>query len=433
MSYKTVAKFNQKLHENNTLEDILNIYSESNEFTNMKMYNEEKPELELLARKFNMISLKDTIDNISKPIILLKTYLHGNYDFKVSSLFMDTMYLVDNSPRIFRAIAEIAMHKKLVSTSFVAINFMKSIEHRIYPEQTPLWQFTYESFNNKVLRKNKKTGGGSSQGYLKSDICRKIDAKGYQDIKKIMTSPPKDVTLDLNISMSILNDIKGFVKHRPRFKIEVETKPITRTILNITLTLEPIFKWSKRWNGLSEVFWVLVDNKKEIIHQETFSFTPKRLDEADKNFIPKLKEVVLSFAVPFEIESGQEKAKESSRYMISIISDKWVDCRQTEIIELSEITVPQDEDIKTELLDLYPLPVSILKNKEYESVFDKYFKFFNPIQTQIFYSVYHSDENLLVGAPTGSGKTVIAELAILRLFSKNKDGKIIYIAPLKSL
>jgi hypothetical protein len=51
------------------------------------------------------------------------------------------------------------------------------------------------------------------------------------------------------------------------------------------------------------------------------------------------------------------------------------------------------------------------------------FSFFNPIQTQIFHAVYHTDMNILVGAPTGSGKTMIAELAVLRLREKQPRAK----------
>ena len=437
MSYVTINEFYENLREDMFDEDLLILFSKSREFSNMKLYPEEKPELESLARKFKLLSNLNpnkTIDEIPKPIILLYTYLNGNYEFRNSSLFMDTMYLVDNSPRVFRAIAEICIHKRFVRTSFLALNYLKLIEHRIAPGHTPLYQFTYDSVNNKMMYKNKKYDRPSGQGYIRSDICQKIDFKGYTEISDIMTTDPKTVAFDLNIKLDTLNEIKDLIKHIPRFNITVEAKPLTRTILNITLTLEPKFKWSKKWNGLSENFWIIVDNKKEIIHHETFNFTPKKIDEEkNKKYTPKLKEVVISFAVPFDIERGEVRAKLNKVYTITVISDKWVNCSQNTSIELSEIDVPQDEDIKTELLDLYPLPLSALKNKDYESVFNRSFQYFNPIQTQIFYSVYNSDENLLVGAPTGSGKTAIAELAILRLFNKTSEGKIIYIAPLKSL
>ena len=51
---------------------------------------------------------------------------------------------------------------------------------------------------------------------------------------------------------------------------------------------------------------------------------------------------------------------------------------------------------------------------------------------QILHTLYHTDENVLLGAPTGSGKTISAELTILRAFAAHPGQKIIYIAPLKA-
>jgi activating signal cointegrator complex subunit 3 len=41
--------------------------------------------------------------------------------------------------------------------------------------------------------------------------------------------------------------------------------------------------------------------------------------------------------------------------------------------------------------------------------------------------------NVLLGAPTGSGKTISAELAMMRTFRDEPGGKVVYIAPLKAL
>jgi len=51
----------------------------------------------------------------------------------------------------------------------------------------------------------------------------------------------------------------------------------------------------------------------------------------------------------------------------------------------------------------------------------------------VFHTLYHSDTNALVGAPTGSGKTITAELALFRLFNNYPKQKAIYVAPLKAL
>jgi activating signal cointegrator complex subunit 3 len=77
------------------------------------------------------------------------------------------------------------------------------------------------------------------------------------------------------------------------------------------------------------------------------------------------------------------------------------------------------------------LPKSALANPAYEALYK--FSHFNPIQTQIFHCLYHTDGNCLLGAPTGSGKTIAAELAIFRVFNAGERKKIVYIAPLKAL
>ena len=85
----------------------------------------------------------------------------------------------------------------------------------------------------------------------------------------------------------------------------------------------------------------------------------------------------------------------------------------------------------TDLQNLTPLPKSALHNEAYENLYN--FETFNPIQTQLFYILYHTNKSVLLGAPTGSGKTIVAELAILKLKMSEPNKKVVYIAPLKSL
>ncbi|GAA5969973.1 hypothetical protein JCM11641_000215 [Rhodosporidiobolus odoratus] len=63
------------------------------------------------------------------------------------------------------------------------------------------------------------------------------------------------------------------------------------------------------------------------------------------------------------------------------------------------------------------------------------FGVFNAVQSACFDTVYHSDASVVISAPTGAGKTVLFELAILRLFTNCPDGeaKVLYMAPTKSL
>jgi hypothetical protein len=42
-----------------------------------------------------------------------------------------------------------------------------------------------------------------------------------------------------------------------------------------------------------------------------------------------------------------------------------------------------------------------------------------PPHLQAFHTLYHTDENVLLGAPTGSGKTISSELTMLRVFNEH--------------
>lgn len=86
--------------------------------------------------------------------------------------------------------------------------------------------------------------------------------------------------------------------------------------------------------------------------------------------------------------------------------------------------------------------VSIEKVPKYVQPVFTGFKSLNRIQSRIYKAALESDENLLLCAPTGAGKTNVALLCMMREIGKhiNEDGtinadefKIIYIAPMRSL
>ena len=60
---------------------------------------------------------------------------------------------------------------------------------------------------------------------------------------------------------------------------------------------------------------------------------------------------------------------------------------------------------------------------------------FNAIQSKCFEAVYKTNDNLVLSAPTGSGKTAVLEMAVCRLMEnfKTDQYKIVYQAPTKSL
>jgi len=121
------------------------------------------------------------------------------------------------------------------------------------------------------------------------------------------------------------------------------------------------------------------------------------------------------------------------QYFIRIISDKWIASETQVAVSFRHLILPEKYPAPTELLDLQPLSINELKNSKYENLYN--FQFFNEIQTQVFNTLYNTDDNVFLGVSSiGSGKRICAEFGILRLFSKEiSEPKCVYITPKEEL
>lgn len=81
--------------------------------------------------------------------------------------------------------------------------------------------------------------------------------------------------------------------------------------------------------------------------------------------------------------------------------------------------------------------ISLVPTDELPDRFRAIFNFplFNAVQSKSFPALFHTDDNIVLSSPTGSGKTAIMELAICRLINNHGPGtfKIVYQAPTKAL
>jgi hypothetical protein len=65
-----------------------------------------------------------------------------------------------------------------------------------------------------------------------------------------------------------------------------------------------------------------------------------------------------------------------------VVSDKWLSCETVLPVSFRNLILPEKYPPPTELLDLQPLPISALRNPQFEALY-KGFQTFNPIQTQV--------------------------------------------------
>ena len=215
------------------------------------------------------------------------------------------------------------------------------------------------------------------------------------------------------------SQVKRALNAFPSLSLAAVIQPITRTILRVRLTITPEFSWDDKAHGSScEPWWIWVEDAEHdhIYHSEYFLLMKKQV------ILGEPQELVFTIPI-FEPLPPQ--------YFVRAVSDRWLGAEAVVAISFQHLILPELHPPHTALLNLHPLSVTALKNQHYQDLFK--FQYFNPVQTQIFHTMYHTDTNVLLGAPTGSGKTVAAELAMFRVFNKYPEGKCVYIAPLKAL
>jgi pre-mRNA-splicing helicase BRR2 len=116
-------------------------------------------------------------------------------------------------------------------------------------------------------------------------------------------------------------------------------------------------------------------------------------------------------------------------YYISIISDRWLHSETRLPISFQHLILPATFPAPTALHDLQEVPFQALRSPEFAAIYSSTIERFNKIQKQTFTALFESDENVFIGAPTGSGKTVCAEFALLRLWSKREQPRAVCVMP----
>ncbi|KAI9770001.1 MAG: hypothetical protein M1840_003712 [Geoglossum simile] len=392
--HQSVEIFNDMMSPEATEADVLRMISMSGEFDNIQSRDGESTELQRLKLNVPCQVGEGTDEPHIKTNILLQSYISRLQpgDF---TLVSDMAYVAQNAARICRALFMIALNRRWGHQCLVLLTLCKSIEKQIWPYQHPFYQFE-----------------------LPQPILRNLDAKqSVSSIEALRDMEPAEIgQLVHNNGMG--KTVSKLLDNFPTLSVEAEIAPLNRDVLRIRLFLTPEFHWNDRHHGTSESYWIWVENSEtsEIYHYEFFILSRKKLhDNHELNFT-----IPLSDPLPSQI-------------YVRAVSDRWLGAETVTPVSFQHLIRPDTESFYTDLLNLQPLPISALKNPPLEEIYGKRFQFFNPMQTQIFHCLYHTPENVLLGSPTGSGKTVAAELAMWWAFREKPGSKIVYIAPMKAL
>ena len=391
----SIQVFNVMMRPRATEADILKMISMSGEFDNIQYRETEGKELNELQDKAVPCQIgaqKGTPH--AKTNILLQSYI-SRARVDDYTLVSDTAYVAQNASRICRALFMIALNRRWGYQCLVLLSLCKSIDKRIWPYQHPLHQFD-----------------------LPNPVIRNLDEKGsVSSIESLRDMEPAEIGyLVRNGKYGPI--ISQMLDNFPTLSIEAEIAPLNRDVLRIHLHIQPDFRWNERQHGVSESYWIWVEDSEtsEIYHHEFFLLTRKKLYDEHK----------IDFTIPLSDPLP-------SQIYIRAVSDRWLGAETVTPVSFQHLIRPDTDSVFTDLLNLQPLPLTALKNPLLEEIYSQRFQYFNPMQTQIFHSLYHTPANILLGSPTGSGKTVAAELAMWWTLREKPGKKIVYIAPMKAL
>ncbi|KAG0348201.1 hypothetical protein BG004_005744 [Podila humilis] len=395
VSFNSVNTYNSLMKPRMTEADVLAMVSRSTEFENVKSRDNEQGELAKLLEQACPCAVKGGLDaSPSKVNILLQSAI-TQAPLEDFALVSDSAYVAQNASRIVRALFEIALNRSWGPVSSVLLSIGKSIDKKMWSFEHPLAQFG-----------------------LPREIITKLEARTYpptiEDMREMTVNELGELVRFQRMGQTISKCVDQF----PVLQMDAKVAPITRNVLRVSLTITPDFVWNDRIHGFNEPWWIWVEdsNNTEILHSEYFLLSRKQLGQVQ----------TITFTIPV-VEPLPPQI------FVRAVSDKWIGAESVHAISFKHLILPELYPPHTDLLDLQPLPVSALHNEVLEEICLKRFSHFNPVQTQIFHTLYNTSHNALIGAPTGSGKTVAAELAMWGAFKDHPGSKVVYIAPMKAL
>ncbi|KAJ2079560.1 Pre-mRNA splicing [Coemansia sp. RSA 988] len=412
ISHRSMAAYQQGLRADASDMDMLRVFAQSDEFRLIPVRAEERVELQRLLERVP-IPMREPPDSVAAKIgALLQAHI-SRLGLAGLALASDMVYVTQSAGRIFRALFELCLRRGWARAARRALGWCKQVERRMWLPMSPLRQF----------------GRDCPPELLRSVERRPFPWSRYVDLSAI------------ELGELVASPRAGRVLHRlvhlvPRLDVRARVQPLTRSLLRVELHLTPDFQWSDAIHGAAERFWIWVEDADGdvLLHSELFVL--KRAYSTNDH----LTEFTCALTEPLP-----------PQYFVSVTSDRWIGAETRLAVSFRHLQLPAKTLPPTELLDMQPLALTELRNAEFEAAYRAHpqsplhsTEMFNAVQTQAFHTLYHTDDSVLVAASPGSGKTLCAEVALLRFFAQEAaralaEGenyvrqRAVYIAPFAAL
>ena len=189
--------------------------------------------------------------------------------------------------------------------------------------------------------------------------------------------------------------LKAAAQQFPTVKITYSLRPLGHDILKIPVRVDRLFTWNPKVHGTIEPFWLWIEDAEGVGISQIFNLS----------FRPATETVEVDFML--SLPGGQPP----SGMVIRWISDTWVGAESEEAVYFDSLVMPTDTRNHTPRLDRLPsLHPSVIRNRSVQNAFAGRVSRFNSIQSQVLWSLLHTQLHSLICAPIGCGKSTMTQI-----------------------
>ncbi|EJS43942.1 brr2p [Saccharomyces arboricola H-6] len=391
INHVSMDVYNKELNEHTTQIDLFRIFSMSEEFKYISVRYEEKRELKQLLEKAPIPIREDIDDPLAKVNVLLQSYF-SQLKFEGFALNSDMVFIHQNAGRLLRAMFELCLKRGWGHPTRILLNLCKSSTTRMWATNSPLRQF-------------KK---------CPIEVVKRLEASTVPWGDYLELETPAEVGRAIR-SERHGKQVYDLLKRFPKISLKCNAQPITPSVIRFNVEILTNWIWDMNIHGTLQPFMLMLEDTDgdSILFHDVIFITPDMIKH----------EYTLSFT--YELRQHDQKILPPN-FFLTVISENWWHCECEIPVSFNNFKLPNKFPTSTPLLENIAVSTLELGSDDFSKIFE--FETFNKIQSQVFETVYNSNDSVFVGAAKGSGKTTLAELALLNHWRQNK-GRAVYINP----
>ena len=430
INYQTIENFNSKLKSTMDDAQIIDLLCQSSEFEQLRVREEDLPQLNKLKNSACPIEiLAEPQTSQYKTNILLQCYITRAYIHNFT-LSIEINYIQQNICRIARAVFEICLMKCWSFMSAKLLAICTAVDKRCW----------WEPYNHPLRQ--------LSPSLLQSETVYYLESLGEKcSLENLFRMDSNEMKLTIQ-HPKLLNRILNALEKIPYLSVKARLQPINQKFLKISIDFTPSFTWVNDLHGdfLNFIAWIDDQNSTWIYHIENITLQKEEFqimsnnskyfndeffkDEESKQFVSVNndsfhcihRELILPIFEPLP-----------SCFHLVYSCDNWFGSGGILDLKLDELILPKNNGQSTVSIKLYPLQISTLQNSTFEKFYEKKISHFDSVESQMFHVLYHSDNNILIGASSSSYKSYGAEITLMRAFRHYSSYKIVYITRFPNL